>query len=723
MHRKHKPTQPTETPQLTGTLSCNVETCPFVGDTLTALCAHLRIHIRDGKKVCCPFDGCSKYFRVRTSFASHISRKHTQALRTHILSASEENQTEADVSIASLEDQERNEECIDRDSFLHDLALFYLKMHAKLQLPATTTQMIIEGFQHVHTSNLANFFDKLRGKLLELGISEMQIDRIINDLSSDDLITQYNKGPLRSDKTRKTFFKQHFDYTEPRQLYLGTDAVGRERFCQYVPIKDTLQTLLKQTSVQTGQARRNNGDPMILQDVTDGKNYQENSLQSTPSLSLILYQDSFEVANPLGSGKKKHKVLAVYLTLAEIEPHNRSLVDPMQLVLLCRDNDFKTFEMEKVFSDMIADLKDLEDEGIITDDGNRIKTCLISICGDNLGSHCIGGFSENFSHSAHFCRYCLIARTDFKKNPLKLGLKRTIRGHEETVKQLSTTGEPIAQGVKFDSPFNTLKHFHVCTGLPPCLGHDLFEGVVSYDLALYINYLVKEKHFTYAQLNRSIAQFKYLGSDALNKPCEVKADGKKLSGSAAQNWCLLRLLPLLVGSWIKNPADNDIWQLCLQLREMVDLICAPKIHHNQVAYLKIITEVYMCSRHALFPSHALKPKHHYLLHYSDLTLHFGPLIRVWTLRFESKHSYFKECARKLHNFVHLCKTLAERHQFLQAYLCSGSLFPSAVEMVGEASEYNEKLYCGPIQEAVLAAGLAEGSLSEVPSVVYTDGWG
>lgn len=39
-------------------------------------------------------------------------------------------------------------------------------------------------------------------------------------------------------------------------------------------------------------------------------------------------------------------------------------------------------------------------------------------------------------------------------------------------------------------------------------------------------------------------------------------------------------------------------------------------------------------------------------------------------------------------------------------------------MVGEASEYNEKLYCGPIQEAVLAAGLAEGSLSEVPSVVY-----
>ncbi len=460
---------------------------------------------------------------------------------------------------------------------------------------------------------------------------------------------------------------------------------------------------------------------MVVEDVADGENVKDNPLlNGTPSsLSIILYQDASEVVNPLGSGKKRHKILGVYMSLGEFQPHNRSCVDPMQLVMLCRENDLMTFGQEKVFSSIITDLKDLEHTGIETDDGKTLKAALISICGDNLGSQFLGGFTENFSSSTHFCRYCLIERTDFIKTPLKLSPKRTINDHKETVRQLSDSGQGIVQGVEFDSTFNSLKHFHVCTGLPPCLGHDLFEGVVANDVALYIKHLVSvEKHFTHAQLNRSILQFKYTGNDGLSNPCEVKESGKKLAGPAAQNWCLLRLLPLLVNDWIQNPCDSEVWQLYLKLKEMVELICAPKIHHDQIAYLRVLTEEYLHLRHTLFPNHPLKPKHHYLLHYSDLILHFGPLIHLWTLRFESKHFYFKECARKLHNFVHLCKTLAERHQLLQAYLRSGSLFSPTVEALGEANEYDEQLYNSPIQESVRTAGLTKETVTEVSAVNY-----
>lgn len=48
------------------------------------------------------------------------------------------------------------------------------------------------------------------------------------------------------------------------------------------------------------------------------------------SVALILYQDAFEVVNPLGSARKKHKILAVYLTLGDILPCNRSNIDHMQ---------------------------------------------------------------------------------------------------------------------------------------------------------------------------------------------------------------------------------------------------------------------------------------------------------------------------------------------------------------------------------------------------------
>lgn len=79
------------------------------------------------------------------------------------------------------------------------------------------------------------------------------------------------------------------------------------------------------------------------------------------------------------------------MTLGEILPHNHSLVDPVHLVLLCRDEDFKQIGQEKVLSSLVADLKYLEYSGFQSD-GTIIKAGRIAICGDNLGSHCIGVF-------------------------------------------------------------------------------------------------------------------------------------------------------------------------------------------------------------------------------------------------------------------------------------------------------------------------------------------
>lgn len=79
-------------------------------------------------------------------------------------------------TLFSTEDHEEDVEHDEHESFLHNLAQFYLKMHAKMQLPASTIQCIIEGFQHVYTSSLADFFDKLKEKLLELNIPQTKID-------------------------------------------------------------------------------------------------------------------------------------------------------------------------------------------------------------------------------------------------------------------------------------------------------------------------------------------------------------------------------------------------------------------------------------------------------------------------------------------------------------------------------------------------------------------
>ena len=202
------------------------------------------------------------------------------------------------------------------------------------------------------------------------------------------------------------------------------------------------------------------------------------------------------------------------------------------------------------------------------------------------------------------------------------------------------------------------------------------------------------------QLNIIVDQFKHLGSDTENNPCEVNVNDGKLGGHAVQNWCFLRLLPLFLGDRIKDPLDNQVRQLFSNLRKIVELICAPKIHIAQVAELKVLLEEYLEARSALFKDVPLKPKHHHLMHYPDLILKLGPLIRLWTLRFEAKHTYFKQCARKHRNFKNLCSTLVERHQLLKAYYSAGFLFPSVIQ-VANSIDFSVADYNSTIQQAIM----------------------
>lgn len=183
-----------------------------------------------------------------------------------------------------------------------------------------------------------------------------------------------------------------------------------------------------------------------------------------------------------------------------------------------------------------------------------------------------------------------------------------------------------------------------------------------------------------------------------------------IGGQAAENWCLLRLLPVIIGDKV-DPRD-PVWQLVIQLKELVELMCAPKITTAQIAYLNIVVEN-LETRKTVFPSDKLKPKHHYLLHYASLTLKMGPLKRLWTMRFESKHSYFMRCVRRIQNFKNVCQSLAKQHQLLQASLCSKFFFALVLKSKN-STPYHFHLYSDAVRSAV------EGHISTQPAYVSTE---
>lgn len=119
---------------------------------------------------------------------------------------------------------------------------------------------------------------------------------------------------------------------------------------------------------------------------------------------------------------------------------------------------------------------------------------------DNLGSHMIGGFTENFSSCEYFCRYCPVTKDDFRSNSLTVAMHRDPVGYNESLNFLESHPDvTMHHGIKGNSVFNRLSNFHVCQpGLPPCLAHDLLEGVVDYDIALCLQFLIKtKKWFSY----------------------------------------------------------------------------------------------------------------------------------------------------------------------------------------------------------------------------------
>ncbi|XP_037558443.1 uncharacterized protein LOC119435796 [Dermacentor silvarum] len=652
---------------------CPVISCEASELTRTMFLSHIATHFSSGTdSVTCPFTGCVSVLTTAQSFRTHVSRYHsgtTDALQ-HLqgpdadiemeAGTAETEESSLSMSVVRSHDVEPSSSShFDENLFTDNFALFLLKLESQHHVPASTVQNIIKEMQNLHSLNRT-----LTLQEVSKAVSNDTLAAVNSALSIDPFGTA--SLVLNSSYSKHKYYKANFCFVPPVEITLGMNKQNVASVCCYVPIEDLICFLL--CHAPTGQPSASDGcyhDYIFCQPF---KQSDENVIR------IILYQDEFEIVNPLGSSKGHFKLLAVYMTLGNLPLYCRSRVESMQLVMLCRQKDVREFGLQKVLQPLTESLVMLEQKGLPINGVNH-HVRLDFVVGDNLGSHMIGGFTQSFSTSAFICRFCLLTRLEFHEKPHLVGERRTPEKYMQSLERLESSNEQSDCGIVNNSPFHVLRHFHVCrSGLPPCIGHDLFEGVVRHDLPLYIRYFVtKKRWFTYEYLNNRISTLKYSTHDLRNKPAKVPSQSDKLGGHAIQNWTLLRLLPLYIGTKVADTNDPT-WELVVKLMEVTDLIMAPKITAAQVAYLKILTEDYIVSRSILFPSAKLRPKHHYMLHYSELIQEFGPLCHVWTMRFEGKHQYFKQCIRSSRNFKNVTKTLSERHQLYQSFLAARGLF-------------------------------------------------
>lgn len=265
----------------------------------------------------------------------------------------------------------------------------------------------------------------------------------------------------------------------------------------------------------------------------DGENITENPAQ-TESLHKILYQDAFEVVNPLGSGKKYLQCIS----LADWLPQHRSCIDQIQLVLY-----------------------------------SKVRNVRLIV---------------------NFCIYCKINRNTIRTDPLCRAIT-----HRET---------------SFRMQIEILEDDSVQSrgiNMTPCS--------MNCHSFIYV----------------SLSEFKYQGMQMIDlvKFVQEVSSWRVMLYKAGACW---GCCPVLNGEKIQSPVGNQTWQLVLQLREFVSLICEPAISSGQIAYLTVLIDLYLHFKRQAFPGYLLKLKHHHFSHYSDLIICFRTLVHLWIIR----HTYF-----------------------------------------------------------------------------------
>ena len=198
--------------------------------------------------------------------------------------------------------------------------------------------------------------------------------------------------------------------------------------------------------------------------------------------------------------------------------------------------------------------------------------------------------------------------------------------------------------------------------------HDILEGVAPLEVKLMLRHFIfEEKLITLEQLNDRISSFQYGYGNVKNKPSVImnlRSNENAVKQTASQMWCLLLVLPFLLGGLVDRKSQH--WHLFILLREICSIIFAPVVTNGLAVYLKELIKEHHTLFRLLYDKNLI-PKHHFMIHYPRMMILFGTLSKLWCMRFEAKHNPFKRLAHAVCNFKNVSKTLAFKHQVQQMY--------------------------------------------------------
>lgn len=358
---------------------CNAKTI----STERELFEHLGRHLKKHETVICVFQNCNFSTNIYGTFASHRSRKHTphsltdfkeDIIKRFVSSANTDQHSDVEIQDRELPDDGQDDDNDVRVLPNHIekmLALLFLKLESTFNVSNRCIDEVVEELNFISHSASGPIIKHILQSCLRkhnCEIDESVVSDMVTELCVANPFTSAlsSSGPLSSAYKRRSYYIEQFDVVEPVEYVLDREE---NRSFQYVPILKSLLQVLSQKEIRDlilkNREAQSNSETQYRA-FSDGIYYKTNELFSAedPTIAIILYVDDFEICNPLGTSRKKHKVTAVYWVLADVPALLRSSLTSIFLAILCKADDVKRFGYSTVLQPLLKDLVSLEEEGL-----------------------------------------------------------------------------------------------------------------------------------------------------------------------------------------------------------------------------------------------------------------------------------------------------------------------------------------------------------------------
>ena len=630
--------------------------CPFFSCKQDDLVNHVvRRHQHDSNFIVhCSGIACGLSFRNFHSFKRHVERHHRECVNDESTSMSNTVDDLASVCVDTSDSVPCSESTAE--------AAYILALKAKHRLSQNAIKDVCESTKELFRTKVT----QLSSSSTDCEFTETVVDSLFNGLD-----THYKQ---------EQFFKKHFGYVTPCAHEMVSslcstadgESVTKHHYGYYVPLKNQLHALLSMPEVQQVFDNVNSCD--LIYDFCDADYLRHHSLQSTSStLNLCLYTDDFEIANPIGVHRKKHKITAFYWLLLNIPPEYRSKLSAIQLLAIARTADIRKCGVNGLLQDFKSTIFELHDGIMFSIDGYGDKTYrgfLVCVLADTPAAQLLGGFKEGVGLAVSPCRSCDVKRNCLTQvtTPAECPM-RDIEEHQSRLSYLSSQNK---RGYIYWSKRWGINGLSILSDIPgfdvtKCILHDpmhvILEGVGKAELQKMLNVFVfQKKYFTISLLNRRVQKYTYTDTELRDKP--VIIDRKALEPksvfpqTAAAMKNLLMNLPFIVSDLV--PEDDEYWQNFILLLRILALSLSPVISVNTPDVLEFLIAKHNKNFVLLYSEDSFTPKFHYLVHFSHQMRLFGPLRNQWCMRFESKNGFFK--LHKWLNYRNLPKSLSFHHQ-------------------------------------------------------------